>query len=77
MTYQVDLTGLDGKTVTETHEDAQGVPGAGVWTRDGRVETWVPWHTITKATLTVLDGDVRKPTTHDVPGRPVERRRGR
>jgi hypothetical protein len=77
VSYQVDITGLDGKTTTETHEDAQGVPGAGVWTRDGRVENWIPWHAMVKATLTVLDGDVRKPTTHDVPGRPSSGRRAR
>jgi hypothetical protein len=77
VSYQVDLVGLDGKTTTETHEDAQGVPGAGVWTRDGKVEDWIPWHAFTRATITPLDGDVRRPTTSDVPGRPTGGRRAR
>jgi hypothetical protein len=77
MSYQLDLIGVDGKAATETHELAQATE-VGVFVRDGRKETWIPWSEIHVASITDLDaGEVRQPEVRVVQPRLPDRRRAR
>lgn len=62
MADQLDIVGTDGKAATEQHELVQATE-VGVYVRDGKKETWIPWGQIHVASITDLDPEpeVRQP----------------
>ncbi|HZB28921.1 MAG TPA: hypothetical protein VE465_02025 [Streptosporangiaceae bacterium] len=78
MSYRLDLIGVDDVTAVEEHEDVQATE-VGVYIRDGKTETWIPWHRVQVASITDLapEPDVRQPEVRVVRPRPPARRRAR
>jgi hypothetical protein len=78
--FEIEYTTTDGKKAVERHELAE-VSAQGLYTRDGKVQEFTPWHIIgSKVAIVELDekGDPvpepRKPETSAAPGRLPGRR---
>ena len=79
--FDVEYATTDGQKVAERHDVAE-VTAQGLYTRDGHVQAFMPWHTIGgKVTIVELDEnrdpvpEPRKPEIQTVP--PLDRQRPR
>lgn len=74
MSYRLDLLDATGKAVPAETHDVIEATNVGVCIVEGPAETWIPWTAISRATITNLTGEVRRPD-RVVGRRPQQRRR--